>query len=304
MRLSWLFLPLLLLGCMSPLPADVDHDGGDEIDVVQPDPLLHDVSTTVTVTASPDAFAAMAAWLGKENTITVKNETTIEQDAVTVNVPAGATVAYTFSDDLGTFTFAKPLPTVKASVLGFKVSPSLSVVTIKPDGSGVAATGLGKYKFRWLAEDDAGVEAPSELPEVWAYSMPGCLPCVRARIELAAEKNLPFRIVWRDEAAPDWLKTRPAFWWHTTGQQPSQADVNNTRQATGWNGIRDFTERWKASRSPKKYSRATSTISHHSGHDCPACGRQQYSIANNEGPGKQTHTHRCDSCGKQWWHGD
>lgn len=247
MKIILVIFSLSLIGCISPMPVE------DEVisDVVLPD---DGSAPSIAVTASPDAFASIAAWLGKSNTITIKEATAIEQEAVTVNVPAGATVSYKFTDDLGTFTFAKPLPTVKASVLGFKVSPSLSVVTLKPDGSGVAATGLGKYKFRWLADETAA--AANELPEVWCYSQPGCPPCVRARLELAAEKDLPFKVVWKDEAAPKWLESRPAFWWHMSKDQPSQADVNNTRQATGWNGIRDFIERWKNSRSPKKFQRS------------------------------------------------
>lgn len=292
MRLTLLklaaMLTSLIAGCMSPIVTDIVDDDGDVI--VEPVPID---APTVAVSASPDAFAEIAGWLGTSNTITVANATTIDRDAVTVHVPAGATVSYQFSEELGTFTFARPLPSVTAKVLGWKVSPSLSVVTLRPDGSGVAATGLGKYKFRWLADDDAGSAAtPSELPEVWCYSMPGCPPCVRARRELAAAKDLPFRVVWRDEAAPAWLATRPAFWWHVSGQQPSQADVTNTRQTTGWNGVKDFTQRWKASRAVSSY---------HAGHNCPSCGRTQLAIANNDGP---NHVHRCGSCNVTWWHAD
>ena len=290
-------------GCMSPI---VVPDGDEDTDIVTPDPLPDDDSSpsSIAVTASADAFAEIHQWLGAANTITVKDAMTVERPEVSVNVPAGASVAYSFSDEVGTFTFGKPLPTVKASVLGFKVSPSLSVVTLKPDGSGVAATGLGRYKFRWLADDeDAGVAAvDAKLPEVWAYSQAGCPPCARARLELAAEKDLPFRVIWKDEAAPDWLRSRPAFWWHTTADQPSQQDVNNTRQTTGWNGIRDFVERWKASRSPKRFQRAA--VSYNSSHNCPSCGRSQYAIANNSGPVPSSHVHKCGSCGTSWYHAD
>jgi hypothetical protein len=285
-------LASLIAGCMSPVITD--DDGGDETDLVKPDPLLGEAFPTVAVSASPDAFAEISGWLGKSNTITVANATTIDRDAVTVNVPAGATVSYQFSEELGTFTFAKPLPSVTAKVLGWKVSPSLSVVTLRPSGDGSAKTSLGTYRFKWLAEDDdAGSAAADEkLPEVWCYSQPGCPPCVRARLELAAEKDLPFRIVWKDEAAPAWLTSRPAFWWHVSGQQPNQADVKNTRQVTGWNGVKDFSARWKASRAVSSY---------HAGHECPSCGRTQYAIANNAGP---NHTHRCGSCNVTWWHAD
>ena len=292
LRLSYLLASFFAGGCVAPLATDLD---GDETAVVIPDHLLDDeTSPAIAVTASPDAFAEIAGWLGKTNTITVANATTIDRDAVTVNVPAGATVSYQFSDDLGTFTFAKPLPSVTAKVLGWKVSPSLSVVTLRPSGDGSAKTSLGTYRFKWLAEDDdAGSAAADEkLPEVWCYSQPGCPPCVRARLELAAEKDLPFRIVWKDEAAPAWLTSRPAFWWHVSGQQPNQADVKNTRQVTGWNGVKDFSARWNASRAVSSY---------HAGHNCPSGGRTQYAIANNAGP---NHTHRCGSCNVTWWHAD
>ena len=292
-------LTLTLAGCIAPLPVEPDII---EPDIVQPDT---PDTPSIAVTASPDAFAEIKGWLGASNTITVANATTIDRDAVTVNVPAGATVSYQFSEELGTFTFAKPLPTVRASVLGFKVSPSLSVVTLRPSGDGSAKTSLGTYRFKWLADDDAGAAAtPSELPEVWAYSQPGCPPCVRARLELAAEKDLPFRIVWKDDAAPAWLATRPAFWWHTTGQQPTQADVANTRQVTGWGGVKDFTERWKNSRSPKRYQRTAASNTYQSGHQCPSCGRTQYGIDNDSGPVAKSHYHRCGSCNVTWWHAD
>lgn len=91
-----------------------------------------------------------------------------------------------------------------------------------------------------------------KLPEVFAYSMAGCVPCVLARLEIAAANDLPFRVVWQDVAAPGWLEGRPGFWWHTSKDQPSQQDIHNTRQFVGWSGIKDFQERWKKSREPKR----------------------------------------------------
>lgn len=255
----WLIFLLSLTGCFSPINADVVEDG--ESVLVEPDPLSDDTSSTVAVSASPDAFAEIAAWLGPGNTITVSKAMRVERPEVTLNVPANASVRYEFTEDAGVFTFTNPLPTVTASVLGFHVSPSLKSVTLKPDGSGVASTGLGRRGFRWLVDDeDSGstAAATESLPEVWAYSQSGCPSCVRAKLELAAEKELPFRVVWKDEAAPEWLTSRPGFWWHVSGAQPSQADVNNTRQLTDWNGVKKFVERWNNSRSTKRYQRTAS----------------------------------------------
>lgn len=261
MRPILLFAILLAFGgCVSPKEsADLVDDGGDVI--VEPDPLLDVTSPTVAVSASPDAFAEIAAWMGPSNTITLANAMTIERPDVTLNLPAKASLSYEFSEDVGRFTFSTPLPTVTASVLGFHVSPSLKSITLKPDGSGVASTGLGRRGFRWLADeadesDGGSAAAENSLPEVWCYSQPGCVPCVRARLELAAETDLPFKVVWKEDAAPKWLAARPAFWWHVSSEQPSQSDVNNTRQTTGWNGIKDFVERWKNSRTPKKFQRS------------------------------------------------
>jgi len=343
-RLFWWCSVLLLIGCVDRGTADIvdiDHDGGDETEIVLPDPLLDDLSSpSIAVSASPDAFAEIAAWMGSGNTITLAKAMKVERPDVTLNLPANASVSYEFTGDAGLFTFAAPLPTVTASVLGFHVSPSLKSITLKPDGSGVASTGLGRRGFRWLADEESGgsaeapaalpevesggsAEAPAALPEVWCYSQPGCPPCVRARLELAAAKDLPFRVVWKDEAAPEWLKSRPAFWWHVSANQPSQAEVQHTRQMTGWNGVKDVVARWKQSRDPKRFvrqnasavtrpfvqpdresSRAVARIQHHDGHNCPRCNREQYVIADQTGPAANSHIHRCGHCGTKWYHAD
>ena len=306
-KLLCLLSSLFVGGCMSPIVAH-DDGGDDETDVNKPDPLHVDGSSpTVTMTVGDDAYQSILAFVGKGNAVTFDSPIHIERPEVTIDMQAGSKVTYIFNDERGVVTFSKPLPKLHAAIPGtdWKIVPTgLNSLTIKPDGSGTAATGLGKYSFRWMGEDDAGsAAAANELPEVWAYSQPGCPPCVRARLELAAEKELQFKVIWKDEAAPAWLQSRPAFWWHVTGDKPSQEDVSNTRQATGWNGIRDFVERWKASRTPKKYKRAvaSNSLSYHSGHDCPSCGREQYVIASDDGP---NHTHRCDKCGTSWYHAD
>lgn len=109
-----------------------------------------------------------------------------------------------------------------------------------------SVTATRSFDMGGLTEPDA-----KALPEVWAYSMPGCLPCVRAKLELSAAKDLPFKVVWQDKS-PDWLGDRPAFWWHVKKDKPSQDEVQQTRQFVGWAGIKDFVERWKRSREIKE----------------------------------------------------
>lgn len=248
-------------GCMAPISADEKDTGGD---VVVPDPPRDDspaAGSSVTVALPADQFAMLAGWLGHENTLTIEKPVHVEQANVTLDAKGGTTFSYTMSDDSGTFTFQRPFPTVKAGFAKLIGGVALHDIVLNADGSGVAATGLGKYRFRWLEDDSQQAAETKSLPEVWAYSMAGCVPCVRAKLELKDAKDLPFTVVWKDESAPDWLQSRPAFWWHTTGDQPSQKDVANTRQFQGWNGLKDFVERWKLSRKPERFIRAQASAS-------------------------------------------
>lgn len=304
LKLTATLAAIICGGCMSPKTTADVVDDDVVVDPVTPD--THVSESSVSVSMPPEQFASLSAWLGHKNSVVIENPVHVQQDAFTLDAKAGTKFSYDFGDDSGTITFNKPYPTVKAGLAKLIGGTSLHELALNSDGSGLASTGLGRYRIRWMDEDDSGSAASgNELPEVWAYSQPGCPPCVRARLELAAEKELPFRVVWRDDPAPDWLKARPAFWWHTSGNQPRQDDVNNTRQSTGWNGIKDFIERWKGSRSPKRFQRSAATsTSYHSGHDCPKCGREQYSIKNNNGPAASTHTHQCNACGTAWYHRD
>lgn len=57
---------------------------------------------------------------------------------------------------------------------------------------------------------------------------------------------------------------------------------------------------------PKTSQKQTRVVTHkgvvfHGGHDCPNCGKYQYTIENDAGP---NHTHRCSSCKTSWYHAD
>lgn len=253
LKLAWLFAGMALAGCMSPNIGEepADPDASERVVVV--DPGQPQALPSITVTASADAYSELAGWLGKSNTITIGEAMKVERPDVTLNIPAGASVSYEAGESLATFVFAKPLPTVSASVLGFHVSPTLSQIILKPDGSGVASTGLGRHGFRWLnADEDAGASgAASDLPEMVAYSTAGCPPCVVAKRELAAAKDLPFRVTWKD-AAPAWVNTFPTFHWHVAG--------DDWRKREKWDGVEKLVEMWKLSREPKKASAANNSF--------------------------------------------
>lgn len=252
LRIVWLVSGLAIAGCVSPRSEEDVIDPGDTehvvIDSSEPQAL-----PSINVMASADAYSELVAWMGDSNTITIGRALKVDRPDLTLNIPAGASVSYDASETLATFRFAKPLPTVSASVLGFRVSPTLSQITLKPDGNGVASTGLGRHGFRWLPdEEDAGAsEAASELPEMLAYSSAGCPPCAIAKRELAAAKDLPFRVTWKS-TAPAWVSTYPTFHWHVTG--------DDWRKREKWDGVEKLTESWKRSREPKKASAANNSF--------------------------------------------
>ena len=236
-------LILLLSGCLSPLqtpPIEPDDR------IVEPAEL-----PSITVTASQDAFSEIRAWLGDANTVTLKDSASIVRDDVTVRIPAGATCSYSFTDDTGTFQFAKPLPNVVASVIGFRVSPTLSQIVLRVDGSGTAKTGLGSYKFRWLTDDESGAQLPEVDTNnvVHLYTTPNCAACDRLKRDFKAAKSLPFQI--KESAAPAWVKTFPTLHW--------SAASGNGKQVNGWgdgDSVASFIRTWEATQTRREVSAA------------------------------------------------
>ncbi len=259
---TWLAAGVACTGCMSPNIDDSDIDTNRDCIVdpspvePTPDPISQPQAPSITVTASADAYSELAGWLGKSNTITIGEAIKVERPDVTLSIPAGASVSYQADEQLATFNFGKPLPTVSASVLGFHVSPTLKTIILKPDGSGVALVGPGiRRGFRWLNADEdvgtSGTSAASNLPEMVAYSTAGCPPCAAAKRELAAAKDLPFRVTWKD-SAPAWVTSYPTFHWHVSG--------DDWRQRDKWDGVENLVAMWKRSREPKKASAANNSF--------------------------------------------
>ena len=240
-------LILLLSGCLSPLqtpPIEPDDR------IVEPAEL-----PSITVTASQDAFSEIRAWLGDANTVTLKDSASIVRDDVTVRIPAGATCSYSFTDDTGTFQFAKPLPNVVASVIGFRVSPTLSQIVLRVDGSGTAKTGLGSYKFRWLTDEESGAQLPEVDTRnvVHLYTTPGCAACDRLKRDFTAAKSLPFML--KESAAPAWVKSFPTLHWSTPN--------GNGKQINGWgdgDSVATFIRTWEATQKRQEASAANNSF--------------------------------------------
>ena len=257
MKLSWLF-PLLLLGCMSPLTADVVDDGVI-VDPVQPDE--SDAGNAISFSMNDEQFASLATWLGKSNSVVFEKPFHVEAAGTTIDAKAGTRFDYELGDGSGAITFAKPFPTVKAGIAKLIGGVSLHSIDLNSDGTGTAATGLGRYKIRWAAEDeDAGAAAAESLPELWYWSHEGCPPCARFESDYTANKESAlFKPVKKTGERPTWMpESDPQFWWHTSGSVPTQADVANTRHQNGYQGWKDLVGKFDHSRSPKRFQRAGS----------------------------------------------
>lgn len=246
-RLLWLklaaTLAAMMCGCMSPTIGEelIEPDDSEHI-VIDLQPIEPSALPSITVTASADAYSELAGWLGKSNTITIGESMKVERPDVTLNIPAGASVSYEAGETLATFKFAKPLPTVTASVLGFHVSPTLSQVILRPDGSGVASTGLGRHGFRWLAdEDDAGSSVAADAPksEMQFQSASWCGICrvaEKALDEADKKGELPFKV--KKVELPSGVSP-PRFRW--------QDNNGDWWHSDGWHGVKPLIEAWKKS---------------------------------------------------------
>lgn len=255
--MRWISLCLLLCGCLSSSVQAVDPIPEPIVDPVFV-PQTGDAS--LTVSASADVWGEIKQWLGPKNTITIGDSFHVERPEVTLDLKPNTSISYITGDDSATFTFAAPLPVITAKKFGLTFHPNLKSVVVKSDGSGVAATSMGKYGFKWDSNIESGVAAdPVEaLPEVWAYSTEGCGPCILAKRELEKAKDLPFLLVWKDGLAPSCVPGGyPVFWWHNTEGQPSEKDAKNTHRSNGWAGVKDLVGRFKNTRTPKKYERAS-----------------------------------------------
>jgi hypothetical protein len=240
--IAWLsaLVAITSSGCMAPItPAKPQ-----EHVIIEPAEL-----PSINVTVAADTFAMIRKYLG-DNTLTIRDAATVELDESTkLNIPAGMTLSYSWSDEAGTFQFAKPLPTVSARKFGVTFSPTLSQILLKPDGSGVAKTGLGRYGFRWLA-DSVATSEDDKRPVVWLYSTKGCEPCEKLKAAFAEHQGeLPFRL--RETSAPEWVKTFPTLHWND--HKGSGKHVNGWSQSAT---VERFLEIWRKTQEKPKASAA------------------------------------------------
>lgn len=171
---------IMLSGCVRPI---------EQIDTpVEPVPSpihsdeqpIEPEGVAVSIAISPSAWAFVSQHLNG-NTITIHEPIKIEQDDLTVNVPANCEVALSGTDDQIVVTFSKPYPVATKFRV---VKTDIHAVTLKQDGSGLAQTGIKKFAFRWTDQSDSGAGtdstgngAPESSVRVLLLGAKWCGPC-------------------------------------------------------------------------------------------------------------------------------
>lgn len=255
-------LSFLCCGCIHPSEPCPPDDGNEPVEPIEPtpDPIgnekeIGSPNVSMTVGLPPQLWELVAEHL-KKNAVTIERPVKIERDGLTLDAPAGLKASFDVKSEQADVTFSQPYPTVAK----WKFWSKLHGMTLKPDGSGVASTGTGDWKFRWL-EDGANktsIPAPpppepadvQAKPIVLAWGAPRCSACLKAKREL---KSDDFEVRWDEGERPKWAtNSSPFFWWHTSEADPRGKPTSDTKQHVGWGGLNDFLSRWKNSRkSPK-----------------------------------------------------
>ena len=266
MRLLSLIPLLLLCGCVhrnvqSPVP-DVTN-----VRPLTPGPVPSD--PVALAVESPASFLiALHQVLGPagEMTLATPSPQTFTAGETSVTIPARTSLRYTLSEARGELVFGDPRPTVSARVLGFKVSPNLMRLELRPDNSGTATVASGPitatrpFRITWDALPDPGKSSATgsgkeadALPVVSLLHTDWCVYCPAAiRAVKAAESSglLPFRVelvnVDRDndqqfDAGYTWLRGVPAFdwrdqsdqWWTAPWEGQVDALINRWTQSGG-----------------------------------------------------------------------
>jgi hypothetical protein len=259
----------------------------------------------------------------------------------TLRIPVGSRVFWKTEDRQITFSFKSPLPDVKTKLWGAKLDPALVQVRVYRDDS-VQADVEGNLYTKTLTyqlaqirntEKSGAASAISALPVIYGYECTtACTLESRRQVAQAQSdfilhaEDLPFRVEWQIDQPPAWMpSTRPAFWIPINADRPDPSDRTQQRYLTGYKTLKHFTDTFHATRGLKvsagtsarpfsvpaqiarpdrDQSRAVARIAYNENHNCPGCGREQYIIENEDGPGSGTHTHRCSHCNYVWYHAD
>lgn len=244
-------LALLLIGCIHSTP--IEQPPKEFPIPPRQEDVEGSANIAMTVGLPPQLWEFVANNLG-DNAITLEKPLKVEHDGITLDIKGGTKTTFRVKQDEADVVFSQPFPTVSKWSLWSR----LHGVTLKPDGQGVASTGLGEWRFRWL--DDGTTAAPETKPKplVLAWGMANCQPCKKAKEQLVGD-DLPFDVRWDDGKPPEWSESfgRPWFWWHSVGDDPRKEKTSGEK-LEGWTTKAEFVARWKKSRQ-SSYRQHTST---------------------------------------------
>ena len=236
-----LLLLLPLVGCVAAKAEQYEDDCPQE-DVVQPEPSPvppkePDAGVAVSVSVPDNAWAWLTANVSTFGVKTTK-PLEIDNDGAGVSIPEGTELLLSMTQDAALLEFPGIKPMAMKRLGPVPVRTRIDALTLKPDGDGVAKTGLGKWPLRWLPGDDDVVQAQAavEKPKRVLVTMESpvddagskwCPQCIRSEREYNACKiGLPFELkVETIQAVAG--QSYPRFSW-------TNSDGKNW-QATGYN---------------------------------------------------------------------
>lgn len=279
------FLALFLVGCLQPGTSLVEKPQPKKLTPVSPP--TSQVVNQLEVSLDGNVVSNLHRYFGNSNTVTIQDKIVIQQDKMTVSIPAGANFSYVFSEEKGVVTFNDPKPVVTVVEWGMKINPKLEQVLLTPPNKGVATVkALGmipvkrSFNLNWdspppeLPESVKIEEKPVEtlrepakpqieqrrtLPILWMFGdfseKSSCQFCrIADRVikeHLAAGKTLPFEVVRNPEGVmlPNGRGT-PFFCWGKEDVPDKNMDHN--WKIEGWPGIDHLIKEFNKSRAPKK----------------------------------------------------
>lgn len=258
MKTCWWLIACALIGCAD-APA-IKDDGGIVLD--DSSIVIHDDAVpqefVLAMTTPGTLFESIRALVPDDGTVTINlpKSHDIISDAGKITLPPKTTINVTADAKSITMRFPDPKPIVTSDLfLGLKAKPYLPTIQIRPDGT-VALEVQGDLYHKWVVKEwhskSAGADV-KQLPEIWAWSMPGCPPCEAAKKAIAAEAVLPFKVIWKSGDPPErlGLNSRPCFWWSIDTDQPVDSK-KPTKTIEGWHGLKHLRDQWERSRSPPK----------------------------------------------------
>jgi hypothetical protein len=109
----------------------------------------------VSVTVPSDAWSWLAANLNRIGVRTTSAIEVLDTNRDGLLVAEGTEISLSVAEESALVEFSGPLPTASKRVGPIPVKTKIKSLTLRPDGSGLAKTGVGTWPFSWLPNANA-----------------------------------------------------------------------------------------------------------------------------------------------------